>query len=266
LIELYFNYLDHHLREGMNLKISVITAAYNCESTVAEAIASVAEQTYPNLEHVIIEGKSKDQTLKMIQRMAHPKMQLLSEPDKGIYDALNKGIKLSSGDVIGFVHGDDILAHNKVISLIAKIFEDPSIEAVFGDLDYVSKLATSRVIRHWAAGPFQPQRLKFGWMPPHPTLYLRRKVYEQYGNFDTTLKISADYDFILRYFTQTSGKSSYIPEVIYKMRLGGTSNRNWENVIQKIKEDYLAIRRRNVGGFLTLFLKNISKINQFFHK
>ncbi|WP_127105131.1 glycosyltransferase family 2 protein [Pararhodobacter zhoushanensis] len=245
------------------MKISVITAVYNAEATVGAAIASVARQTHGDIEHVIVEGNSKDGSLAAIRNASHDRMRLISEPDGGIYDALNKGIRNATGDVVGFIHSDDFLAHDGVLEQIAAAFEDPAVEAVFSDLDYVSQADTSRVIRHWSTGPFHRERLKRGWMPAHPTLYLRREVYEHYGAYDIKFGISADYDFILRYFSQTMQKSVYIPEVLYKMRLGGVSNRNLAKIRQKMGEDFHAIRRNRVGGISTLAMKNLSKIRQF---
>lgn len=248
------------------MKITVITAVYNSEATVAEAIASVAAQNYLNFEHLIIEGKSKDDSLAAIEAAAHERMVLVSEPDKGIYDALNKGISRATGDVVGFLHSDDFLAHSDVLTRIAAGFKDPTVEAVFSNLDYVAQSDTSRIVRRWATGPFAPQRLKRGWMPAHPTLYLRRSVYEQIGMFDTAFRIAADYDFILRYFSQTSTRSVYIPEVLYKMRLGGESNRDFARIKRKSLEDYRAIRHNGVGGPMTLMVKNLSKLGQFLPK
>lgn len=142
-----------------------------------------------------------------IERAGHDRMRLISEPDKGIYDALNKGVRNASGDVLGFIHSDDFLAHDGVLSRIAAAFEDPAVEAVFSDLDYVAQADTSRVIRHWSTGAFHPRRLTYGWMPAHPTPYLRREVYERFGDYDINFGIAADYDFILRYFSQATGKS-----------------------------------------------------------
>ncbi|MBD0413481.1 glycosyltransferase family 2 protein [Oryzicola mucosus] len=245
------------------MKISLITAVFNSETTVGEAIASVAAQTYLNFDHIVVEGKSKDGSLAAIQQVQHDRMRLISESDRGVYDALNKGIQHAEGDVIGFIHSDDFLAHPGVLERIAEAFEDPAVEAVFSDLDYVAQSDTSRVIRHWSTGPFRPGRLRRGWMPAHPTLYVRRHVYERYGAFDIGFGIAADYDFILRYFSRTTGKSIYIPEVLYKMRVGGISNRNFAKVRQKMAEDYRAIRRNRVGGLSTLALKNLSKVGQF---
>jgi glycosyltransferase involved in cell wall biosynthesis len=247
----------------ISLKITVITAGYNSEKTVGEAIASVAAQTHPDIEHLIIEGKSEDGSLVSIERAAHDRMALVSEPDTGIYDALNKGIARATGDVVGFLHSDDFFSHEGVLARIAAAFEDQSVEAVFSDLDYVSNADSGRVVRYWTTGPFSPGRLKWGWMPAHPTLYLRRSVYERIGSFDTSFRIAADYDFILRYFSQTTKHSVYIPEVFYKMRLGGESNRDLRRIKRKSLEDYRAIRRNGVGGLLTLMVKNLSKLGQF---
>lgn len=245
------------------LKISVITAVYNSEATVGEAIASVAAQTYPESEHLIIEGTSKDGSLQAIEGAAHDRMVLFSEPDNGIYDALNKGISRATGDVVGFLHSDDFLAHPQVLARVAEAFADPEVEAVFSDLDYVSQSDVTRVVRHWRTGPFAPERLKWGWMPAHPTLYLRRSVYERLGPFDTSFRIAADYDFILRYFSQTRARCVHLPEVLYKMRLGGESNRDFARIRRKSAEDYRAIRRHGVGGVTTLVVKNLSKLGQF---
>ncbi len=248
------------------MKISVITAVYNSEKTVADSLASVASQTYRDVEHIIVEGNSSDASLSVIEQASHDRMRLISEPDRGIYDALNKGIALATGEVIGFLHSDDFMAHDQVLARVAGTFEDPLVEAVFSDLDYVGKDNPSQVVRHWSTGPFHPKRLQYGWMPAHPTLYLRRDVYDRCGAFDINFDIAADYDFILRYFSTTSAKTVYLPEVLYKMRLGGVSNRNWRKVLQKMQEDLLAIRRNNIGGLHTLAIKNLSKIEQFFVK
>lgn len=257
------NNLNPFIAKARYLKISVITAVYNSEETVGASIASVAKQTYPNVEHLVVAGTSNDNSLAAIERAAHERMRLINEPDEGLYDALNKGVQNSVGDVIGFTHSDDLLAHGDVLKRIASEFEDPTVEAVFGDLVYVSQADPSRVIRHWSTGAFHPRRLKYGWMPAHPTLYLRRQVYERVGYYDINFGISADYDFILRYFTEATGRSVYIPEVFYMMRIGGVSNRNWAKIRQKMVEDMLAIRRNRVGGLHTLAFKNLSKLGQF---
>jgi len=251
------------LREEANLKISVITAVREAESTIGQAIRSVADQSWQDLEHVVIEGRSSDGTLAAIKATRHDRMTLISEADRGIYDALNKGIRLATGDVVGFLHGDDFLAHPQVLARVAASFDTPRIEAVFSDLDYVDKLDGERVVRRWRTGPFSPSRLRHGWMPAHPTLYLRREVYQRIGGYDADMRISADYDFILRYFSQVQDQTVHIPEVLYKMRMGGVSNRNLVMIALKMREDLQALKRNNVGGLSILAMKNLSKIGQF---
>ncbi len=245
------------------MKISIITAVYNAEDTVIEAINSVARQSYPDIEHLIIEGKSKDKSMERIKSAMHDRMSITSAQDNGIYDAFNKGITQATGDVVGFVHSDDYLSNTDVIKHIAEAFSGNDVSAVFGDLDYVSQFDTSQVVRRWATGPYKPNSLKRGWMPAHPTLYVRKQSYERLGLFDTNFKICADYDFILRLFSDLQGQSIYLSKVLYKMRLGGISNRNLSTIKLKMEEDYLAIKRNKVGGFGALACKNLSKLGQF---
>lgn len=245
------------------MKFSIVTAVYKSAGTVGQAIASVATQSHQDLEHLIIEGASGDDTLDVIKAAAHDRMVITSEPDKGIYDALNKGIARATGDVVGLVHADDYLAHDDVLRDIAAAFADPQVEAVYGDLDYVSKTDTSRIIRHWSSGSYTPDLLVRGWMPPHPTLYLRRSVFDRIGTYDTRYRIAADYDFVLRYFSQTRAQPVYLPQVLVKMRVGGESNRSLGRLIRKSREDYSALRDSGVGGVGTLLRKNVSKLSQF---
>lgn len=245
------------------LKVTIITAVFNSEATVCEAIGSVAAQSHCKMEHLIVEGKSTDGSLAAIDRAAHNRMVLISEPDSGIYDALNKGIQRATGEVIGFVHSDDFLANNAVVERIAAKFADPAVEAVFGNLDYVAQKDTSRVIRHWVGSEFIPRKLRRGWMPAHPTLYVRRHVYERLGGFDTSFRIAADYDFILRFFSQCTARTVFIPEVLYKMRIGGVSNRNLARIVEKTVEDRRALRKNGIGGLNTIAWKNLSKLTQF---
>ncbi len=246
------------------MKISVITAVYNAETTIANAIESVAGQTYQDVEHIIIDGGSTDGTLGLIEEMRNDRMVVVSEPDRGIYDAINKGIARASGDVIGLAHADDFLASQDVLTLIAASFSDPEIDACYGDLDYVSQSDPDKVIRHWRSSIFSKAKLKRGWMPPHPTLFMRRHVYETHGTYDITMRIAADYDAILRYFSRDDLRVHYIPQVLVKMRVGGASNGSLKRIIRKSKEDYQALRRNKVGGVSTLLFKNVSKIPQFF--
>lgn len=244
------------------MKISIITAVYNNELQIASAIDSVLSQTYKDIEYIVIDGSSTDGTLGVLDKYRPHIAQLVSEPDKGIYDALNKGIKLATGDVIGFMHSDDIFASDEVIAQVAMQFADASVDTVYGDLQYVRKDDPSKVIRYWKSSTFDCAQLKRGWMPPHPTVYLRRSVYDKYGVFDTSFRIAADYDFMLRIFRDNERIVSYIPEVMVRMRVGGESS-SIKNYIRKWKEDYRALQRNRIGGIGVLAVKNLSKLKQF---
>lgn len=247
----------------MALTISVITAVYNNRQTIAEALDSTLVQTHPFVETVVVDGASTDGTRELLRGYADRLSILVSEPDKGLYDALNKGIRLATGDVIGFMHSDDVFGDDEVLARVAAAFADPSVLAVYGDLLYVSKDDPSKVVRCWRAGKFSRRRLCWGWMPPHPTLYVRRDVYEQVGGFNTRYRIAADYDHILRVFSIPLLNPVYIPEVLVKMRLGGSSNRSLSNIIRKSREDFSALKRNRIGGVGTLVWKNLSKLGQF---
>lgn len=246
------------------MKISIVTVAYRAEETVAETLDSVARQSWGDVEHVIVDGASPDRTLEVIRAHERPGMVVVSEPDDGLYDALNKGYGLTTGEVVGIAHADDFLADARVLERVAAAFDDPRIDAVYGDLDYVAKDDPTRVIRHWRAGAFSPARLRAGWMPPHPTLFLRRRVFETHGLFDTSFRIAADYDQILRYFGTGGIRVAHVPEVLVKMRVGGESNRSLAAMVRKSREDYRALRKNRIGGPYTLIGKNLSKIPQFF--
>jgi len=247
-------------------KVTIITATYNSSSSLKKCLDSVIYQDYNDMEYLIIDGKSSDDTLNIVKdyQQKCPYIKLISEKDNGVYDALNKGINLATGDIIGFVHSDDFLASNDIINDIISFMKSESLDGVYGDLQYVDKHNIQKVIRNWKSCGFKLSLLKQGWMPPHPTLFLKKEVYEKYGLFDLSYKISADYDFILRIFKDTELKFGYLPKVVTKMRVGGASNRSIKNIIQKTKEDFRAIRSNDIGNFLTLVKKNTSKFKQFF--
>ncbi len=249
------------------MKISIVTAVYNREATVADAIQSVQQQTYRNIDHVIQDGGSTDNTLEIIKSREDARTVLVSEPDRGIYDALNRGMGRATGDIVGLMHSDDIFAHTNVVAQVAHAFEDPETDCVYGDLQYVAANDTNHIIRQWKSGPYNRELLRHGWMPPHPTFYVRRTVLERLGDYDTSYQIAADYDAMLRWLWTGSIRATYIPDVMVKMRVGGESNRSLCRILKKSQEDYRALRSNRVGGFRTLAKKNISKIRQFrFHK
>jgi glycosyltransferase involved in cell wall biosynthesis len=245
------------------MKISIITAVYNRARTIGQAIDSVAAQNCPDIEHLIIDGASRDDTLGVIERHRTPAMRVISEPDGGIYDALNKGIALASGEVIGLMHSDDFYAQPDVLKKVAVAFQNPRFDALYGDLDYVAADDPDRVIRHWHAGSFSRKKLARGWMPPHPTLFVRSSVFARLGTYDTSYKIAADYEAMLRYLSCGSVQPAYIPEVLVKMRVGGASNASLGRIILKSREDYRALRSTGVGGLGALAWKNVNKLPQF---
>ncbi len=245
------------------MKISVVTAVCNGAATLPRMLDSLRTQRHGDLDHVVQDGGSTDGTLDVLRAQGLDGMALVSAPDGGIYDAINAGIRRATGDVIGVLHADDVLADADVLARVAAVLADPAIDGVYGDLHYVARADPSRVIRRWQAGAFDPRALARGWMPPHPTLYLRRAVFDRAGLYDTSYRISGDYDAMLRFLTTGQVKLAYIPHVMVRMQMGGASNRSFAQMIRKSREDYRAIRAHNVGGIGTLVAKNLSKLPQF---
>lgn len=247
------------------IKISVISATYNCKDTISSCFESYSQQDYWNREHIVIDGASTDGTLDIIKCRIEKIDKFKSEPDSGIYDALNKGIRLATGDVIGFLHADDVYASNNVLSKIARAFQDDSVCAVYGDLQYVNQENLHKLVRNWKGGNFDISKLKWGWMPPHPTLYIRREWYVRIGYFDTNYKIAADYHSILKLFGTPGFKTTYLPEVLVFMRTGGASNRSVKAIVNKSKEDFRALRSSGFSmtqATKALVWKNLQKIGQ----
>ena len=248
------------------MKISIITVVYNNEKYIEQCIQSVINQTYKNIEYIVVDGNSSDGTLEIIKKYGNQIDVLLSEKDNGIYDALNKGLQLATGDVVGILHSDDIYNSTDIIEKIANEFINKDINALHGDLIYVQKDDPDKIVRNWESSPFKFNNLKNGWMPPHPTLFLKKEVTEVVQNYQLQYKIAADYDFMLRVFNIPQIKSFYTPIVITRMRNGGTSNKNLINIFKKSYEDYLILKRNKVGGLQSLFFKNFNKLSQFFLK
>ena len=248
------------------IKISIITAVYNNQAHIGQCISSVLSQTYPNIEYIIVDGKSTDETLDVIKSYEKKISKWVSEPDKGIYDALNKGIALATGDVIGFLHSDDVFDNPSVIEIIADKFLQTGCDATYGDLVYVSKTDITKIVRYWKSCPFEVKKFRHGWMPPHPTLFMTKEVYNSYGTFDLCYRIASDYELMLRTVGSGQLKCEYIPQIITRMRMGGASNKSLKNIWLKSYEDWQALKRNNKGGLYTLLLKNISKLEQFFRK
>jgi glycosyltransferase len=251
-----------------NMKISIITATFNRGHFIEPCILSILRQNIKDIELIIIDGLSTDSTSEKLEPLIkkNKNIKFYSETDLGIYDALNKGIDKASGDIIGFLHSDDLFYNSEVLNDIINTIKNNDLDGIYGDLEYVEKINTNKVLRYWQSCIFSKKLLRKGWTPPHPTLFLKKEVYKKHGKFDLKFNISADYDFMLRVFNDESLNIDYIPKVITRMRVGGISNKNIKNIILKTFEDYKAIRKNEIGSIGTLVRKNTSKIKQFFNK
>lgn len=248
------------------MKVSIITVVYNNKDTISDTIESVLNQTYQDIEFIVIDGLSSDGTLDVIKRYEKRISKVLSEEDSGIYDAMNKGISVSSGEVIGFINADDMLYSNQCIEKLMHHFND-DYDVVYGDKIYVDRNDTSKLIRYWKAGSFDKNKYRYGWMTPHLSTYIKREVYEKNGGFDLRFKIAADYELMLRFLYKNNLKVKYHPEVIAKMRAGGVSNNSFLNIIISNYEVYKSWKVNNLKVSLLIILtKPISKIKQFFSR
>lgn len=250
------------------MKISIITVCYNSEKTISKTLESILYQSFKDVEHIIIDGKSTDSTLSIISKFLHNK-KVISEPDKGIYDAMNKGIEIATGDIIGFLNSDDFYVNNNILSNVTKIFENNSdIDACYSDLIYVNQTDTSNIVRFVKSKKFYKGLFSKGWCPPHPTFFVRRSIYERFGKFDLNYSIASDVDLMMRFLEMHNIKSKYIPEVWVKMRMGGITNKNFRNIWLQNKEIILSFKKNNLSvNFLKFFVfKILSRSLQFFKK
>lgn len=222
----------------------------------------MAEQSHPDIEYIVIDGGSTDGTVERVHELAPVGHVLVSEPDEGIYDAMNKGLQRATGEMVGFLNADDALAYPDVIADLAAAASKGSADLLYGDLVYVSRNDPQHIVREWRSGRFLRSQLCWGWMPPHPTFYVRRNLVNHLGLFDVKLKIAADYDFMLRYLKDEGLRVVYHPKVMVRMKTGGASNRSLASVLRKSREDYLVIRRNGIGGLVTLVWKNLRKLPQ----
>jgi glycosyltransferase involved in cell wall biosynthesis len=246
------------------MKISIITVSYNSSATIRDTIASVLSQTYTDFEYILVDGNSTDGTLDIIQSYQHPNMRWISEPDKGIYDAMNKGVQMATGDIVGILNSDDFYMHSEVLTKVAHTFKTEQVDSVYSDLAYVDEKDTSKMIRYWKSGAYKEGSFLTGWMPPHPTFFVRREVYQQYNPFDVRLKSAADYELMLRFLHKFKISVAYIPEILVKMRAGGKSNASLKNRLRANREDRLAWEYNKLTPRLyTLLLKPLRKIEQF---
>lgn len=247
------------------MEITIITAVYNGESTIGNSLDSLYKQTYKNFEHVIIDGDSSDKTVKVIKSKIDNRSIIHSEKDKGIYDALNKGILLAKGDIIGILHSDDFYSSNEILEKVVETFEINKCDLLYADLEYISKNNSNKKVREWVSGKFDKVKLKYGWMPPHPTVFMKTDLIKKIGFYDTNYKISSDYDFLLRCLLDKNIKVEYLQIKMIKMKVGGISNRSIKNILLKMNEDYSIIKKNKIyfiAPIITLLLKNVLKVNQ----
>jgi len=248
------------------MKISIITVCYNSAKTIEATIESVAAQSYKNVEHIIVDGGSIDGTLEVIRGWNKHAIRLISEPDFGIYDAMNKGIRLATGDIVGILNSNDVYYDGNVLEDVFKVMSDTSIDACYADLIYVAEDNINDIIRYWESCVFKKGLFKTGWAPPHPTFFVRRQLYEKYGLFDLNYPLAADFELMARLLAKHEVSSVYIPKIFIKMRLGGVTNKSVVNVIRQNIEIYKACRKNGVRLFLPFFIlaKSISRVRQYY--
>lgn len=248
------------------MKISIITVVRNSQGTIGDCLLSVATQTHPDVEHVVVDGASTDGTLEVIRKKGTHVATFISEPDTGIYNALNKAIALCTGSIIGILHADDVFYDSSILARVAEVFGHQEVDACYGDLEYVARDNIHSIFRMWKSKPFSPGMILRGWMPAHPTVFLRRELYSRYGGFNERFHISADYDLMVRLFHKYAIHSQYIPCTFTRMRVGGASNRSLTNIIRKTSEDLQSLRMNGFSfeRWFIVLCKNLRKVSQFF--
>lgn len=251
------------------MKISIITVSYNSIKTIKETINSVLSQTYSNIEYLVIDGKSEDGTIELLKKYNHPKFFFKSEIDNGIYNAMNKGLKLATGDIIGFLNADDFYTNNQVLEEVAKTFKkQPTTHACYSDLLYVHQVNSDQIIRYWNSNEFKTGSFSKGWSPPHPTFFVRRLIYELYGNFNTNYQMGNDIELMMRFLEVHKIKAVHIPKYWIKMRVGGTSNKNLKNILIQNQQIILALKNHGLPvSYISFFFNKILlRAKQFLKK
>lgn len=248
------------------MKISIITVTYNCSDVLNHCLTSVKNQSYKNIEHIVIDGGSSNNTMELLKAKKNQLSFLLSEPDKGVYDAMNKGIENAKGDIIGFLNADDFYANHKVLSKVADLFKSNSkLDACYADLNYVNPKDTTKIIRYWKSNKFVSGLFSKGWCPPHPTFFVRSSIYKKYGKFNLKYRISSDVDLMIRFLEVYRIRTKYVSEVWVKMRLGGISNSSLKNIILQNIDVLRALKSYRLNSNFIIFFshKIIIRIKQF---
>jgi glycosyltransferase involved in cell wall biosynthesis len=246
-----------------NLKISLITVAYNAQNTIERCINSVLGQKFNNVQYIIIDGRSTDNTTHIISRYQEKISVFISEPDSGVYDAMNKGISLADGDIIGTLNADDFLADDQVLARVAEAFSQPEINILYGDLDFIDP--GEKVVRKWRSGKYRTGMFNWGWMPPHPTFYCRAALFADLGNYRLDYGSAADYELMLRFIHANKANVFYLNKIMVKMFIGGISNKNVNNRVKALLYDLKAMRNNEIMfPYITIIFKPLRKIVQFF--
>lgn len=252
---------------AVNMTITIITVVFNAVKTVEETLRSVFSQIYPDIEYIVIDGASTDGTVSLLKKSRHRIAKFISESDRGVYDGMNKGLSQAGGDIIGFLNADDVYEHQNVLKRVAEVMSDQEIDACYADLVYVDKDDPRRVVRYWKSCPYEEGLFLKGWMPAHPTFFVRRSVYERLGGFDLAYPRQADFELTMRFLHVHKIKAKYVPEIFVRMRTGGLSNSSWSGILKGNLEAHRALKkhiRKSVPFFI--FRKVLSRIPQFFAK
>lgn len=246
------------------MKVSIITVTLNSEKYLSDCIRSVRGQNYKNIEHIIVDGKSTDGTLRIIRKNSDNISSWISETDRGMYDAINKGLKMATGDIVGVLNSDDMFASADSVRSIVDCFETTDTDSVYGNLVYVDPKDTGKVVRYWQSNSYKRSRFRYGWMPAHPTFYVRRELLMQYGLYENHYYTAADYEFMARYLFLHKVSSQYLDSLLVKMRTGGLSNGSFKKRFRANRRDYLAMRKNKIPfSFIVSILKPLIKLPQF---
>lgn len=249
------------------MKICIITVAFNAAHTIADTLQSVATQTHPDIEHIVVDGASTDGTLDVIKSYGARVSKMISEPDAGIYDAMNKGIQLATGDVVGFLNADDVYADTCVLARVADAMVREDLDALFGDVEFFRAETPGRTVRRYRSARFGPDRIAWGWMPAHPALFLHRRVFERFGSFRTDYRIAGDFELVARIFHANTLKYRHLPEVLVRMRTGGVSTGGWRNTLLLNREVLRACRENGIPtNPLMVLSKYPAKLLEFLRK
>lgn len=249
------------------MKVSIITVCYNSASTIEDTIKSVLDQTYRDIEYIIVDGASRDDTLSIIDRYKGRFARVVSEKDDGIYDAMNKGISMATGDIVGLLNSDDVYASPQVVEEVVRGFAESGVDAIFGDVCYVKRDDLDSVVRYWKSSPYKEGAFSRGWHPPHPALFIRRGVYSRYGLFDTAYDVSADFELMLRFIGKHEVKTRYLSGVLVKMRMGGVSNNSLKNMIVGNRNIKKAFSKNDQAYYFWYpFLRLVPKLLQYIVK